>query len=317
MSRPNLSDDARRGTRHDRGGGQPTTLTPAVLRNWRLPVPEGGKAQRGSVLVIGGSRATPGAVLLAGTAALRAGAGVLQLAVAESTAAALSIAVPEARVVGLPETGSGSVSGRGSVAALAGMVAGATTILIGPGLDDIDETAALLRGVCGEAEHSTLVLDAYALGALSRDPELTATRDRPAVLTPNTTEAAILLDGPPGEGDAGPGEVDDDLDQVAVRITRKYGAVTSLHGHVAAPGGGLWCDGGGHAGLGTSGSGDVLAGIVAGLLARGAQPDQAACWAAHVHATAGQRLVPRHGRLGLLARELVDQIAATISELQS
>src|SRR6185503_10691593 len=90
----------------------PAVITPQLLRDWPLPVPEGGKDPRGTVLVAGGSRFTPGAVLLAGVAALRAGAGVLQLAAAESTAAALSIQVPEALVVGLPETADGAVAGR-------------------------------------------------------------------------------------------------------------------------------------------------------------------------------------------------------------
>ena len=78
-------------------------ITPRLLRDWPLPDPRGDKESRGTVLVVGGARFTPGAVLLAGVAALRAGAGRLQLAVNASTAAALSIAVPEAKVVGLPE----------------------------------------------------------------------------------------------------------------------------------------------------------------------------------------------------------------------
>ena len=87
-------------------------ITPRVLRDWPLPDPAASsdKTGRGTVLVVGGSRFTPGAVLLAGESAMRAGAGRLQLAVVESTAAALSITVPEAKVVGLPETKSGSVS---------------------------------------------------------------------------------------------------------------------------------------------------------------------------------------------------------------
>src|SRR3954465_4838190 len=86
-------------------------ITPGLLRGWRLPDPAGDKEARGTVLVVGGSRFTPGAVLLAGTAALRAGAGRLQLATHDDNAPALSIAVPEARVVGLPATPSGSVDG--------------------------------------------------------------------------------------------------------------------------------------------------------------------------------------------------------------
>src|SRR5918998_897901 len=123
---------------------EPRIVTPQLLRDWPLPVPGGGKDSRGTVLVVGGSRFTPGAVLLAGIAALRAGAGVLQLAVAESTAAVLSIQVPEALVVGLPETPAGAVAGE-SDGQLSELVAEADVVTVGPGLKSIDETRKLLR----------------------------------------------------------------------------------------------------------------------------------------------------------------------------
>src|SRR6266511_2785541 len=116
-------------------------ITARLLREWPLPDPQGSKDSRGTVLVAGGSRFNPGAVLLAGVAALRAGAGRLQLAVESSTAAALSVAVPEARVVDLPER-------HGDVpAALLDLASKADVIAIGPGLDDVDETAKLMRKV--------------------------------------------------------------------------------------------------------------------------------------------------------------------------
>ncbi len=177
-------------------------------------------------------------------------------------------------------------------------------MLLGPGLDDVDETVALLHGtVDALAADAGLVLDAYALGALARVPELGR---RAAVLTPNTREGAILLGRDPGE-----------LSDDAVEIARRYGAVTSLYGHVATPGGRRFQEEGGDTGLGTSGSGDVLAGVVAGLLARGAEPDQAACWATYVHAAAGQRLAARVGRIGFLARDLADEVPRVLTELAS
>ncbi|MBQ1070840.1 NAD(P)H-hydrate dehydratase [Micromonospora sp. D75] len=278
-------------------------ITPALLRDWALPVPTGGKAARGTVLVVGGSRYTPGAVLLAGVAALRAGAGVLQLAAAESTAASLSIQVPEALVVGLPETGDGAVRGDpGDL--LRGLVAEADVVAVGPGLTDIETTGELLRLVLDAAGRETaLVLDAYALGALSHAPELLAGSGRKAVLTPNLTEAKHLLGRDPG----------DDLDAEAVELAGRYDAVVSLYGHIATPDGRAWREESGDAGLGTSGSGDVRSGLLAGLLSRGADPAQAACWAAFAHAVSGQRLVPRYGRIGFLARELLDEIPYTIA----
>jgi ADP-dependent NAD(P)H-hydrate dehydratase len=263
-------------------------ITPRVLRDWPLPDPEGGKESRGTVLVVGGSKFTPGAVLLAGVAALRAGAGRLQLAVAEETTVALSIAVPEAKVVALPGTP---------------LASGADVIALGPGLDDIDETTSLMRDVLGAAGPETgVVLDAYALGALSKDASLLPEPGR-AVLTPNMVEAEHLLGRSPG----------DDPGSAAVELAGKYGAVVSLYGHIASPDGRRWIEETGDVGLGTSGSGDVRAGIVAGLLARGADPAQAACWAAYVHGVSGQRLALRHGRTGFLARELVDELARTIA----
>jgi ADP-dependent NAD(P)H-hydrate dehydratase len=278
-------------------------ITPALLRDWALPVPTGGKEHRGRALVVGGSRFTPGAVLLAGVAALRAGAGVLQLATAESTATALSIQVPEALVVGLPETSDGAVAG-GPGGLLADLVADADVVAVGPGLKDIDANRGLLDLVLGAAGPETpLVFDAYALGALSHAPDLLVGSGRPVVLTPNLTEAQHLLDR----------DLGDDLDAEAAEVARRYDAVVSLYGHIATPDGRGWREESGDAGLGTSGSGDVRAGLLAGLLSRGAQPAQAACWAAFAHAVSGQRLAPRYGRIGFLARELLDEIPHTLA----
>jgi ADP-dependent NAD(P)H-hydrate dehydratase len=269
-------------------------ITPQVLRDWPLPDPQGGKEARGTVLVVGGSRATPGAVLLAGVAALRAGAGRLQLAVDASTVTALSIAVPEAKVVGLDENAD----------ELEQLAADADVIAIGPGLDDIDVTSRLLHTVLDAVGKDTaMVLDAYALGALSKEQDLLTGRSRQVVLTPNVTEAERLLGREPT----------DDLAAEAAELAARYEATVSLFGHIATPDGRSWREESGDVGLGTSGSGDVRAGIVAGLLGRGAEPAQAACWGAFAHAVSGQRLAPRYGRTGFLARELVDEVAYTIA----
>ncbi|WP_238454545.1 NAD(P)H-hydrate dehydratase [Micromonospora sp. ATA51] len=228
---------------------------------------------------------------------------MLQLATAESTATALSIQVPEALVVGLPETSDGAVAG-GPGGLLADLVADADVVAVGPGLKDIDATRGLLDLVLGAAGPETpLVFDAYALGALSHAPDLLVGSGRPVVLTPNLTEAQHLLDR----------DLGDDLDAEAAEVARRYDTVVSLYGHIATPDGRGWREESGDAGLGTSGSGDVRAGLLAGLLSRGAQPAQAACWAAFAHAVSGQRLAPRYGRIGFLARELLDEIPQTLA----
>lgn len=289
-------------------------LSPALLRAHPLPEPTGGKDARGGVLVLGGARSTPGAVLLAGLAALRVGAGRLTLGVAESVAGALAVTVPEAGVVGLPQGPDGAVAGAGD--GLAGELARADVVVVGPGLDAPEGTLALLRAVVADAPLTTpLVLDAFALGVLHDAPDLRdAVRGR-AVLTPNATEAAHLLGEDP---DAAPDEGRDADDvPVAARIADAYGTVVVCAGVVAEPHGRRWRSSTGYSGLGTSGSGDVLAGAVGGLLARGADLAQAACFGVEAHGVAGDRLAAGVGPLGYLARELLDELPRVLVELRA
>lgn len=286
-------------------GDAAEVVTPSLLREWPLPDPGSSKYGRGQVLVVGGAARTPGSVLLAGEAALRVGGGHLQLAVAESVAAALAVAVPEAGVVALPQTASGSV--RGSGVDRLSNAHSADVVLIGPGLDDADEAAELLRALVpmlgGEA---VVVLDAYGLGVLpGLDDVQYALRGR-LVLTPNSEEMRRLL-----------GDEPDDAARAAAQIAHKYDAVVTASGYVADPGGRCWQMSTGHTGLGTSGSGDVLAGTVAGLLARGAELDQAACWGTHLHAASGDRLAARQGPLGFLARDLLGELPLLLVELSA
>jgi hydroxyethylthiazole kinase-like uncharacterized protein yjeF len=289
---------------------EPVVLTPALLREWSLPARDGTKDERGGVLVVGGARRTPGAVALAGLSALRIGAGRLTLAVAESVAPALAVATPEAGVLGLPESADGSPTGK-PPAHLTDELGRADAVVVGPGLDEPDGAAALVRVVLAALAEAgddgpALLLDAFALGVLpglGDDVTLPAGR---TVLTPNLTEAARLL------------EVDEaDPADAAVRVAERWGAVVTCAGTVAHPDGRRWASATGYAGLGTSGSGDVLAGAIAGVLASGAPPEQAAAWGTAVHGTAGDRLAARIGPLGYLARELVDELPALLVELQA
>ena len=291
-------------------------VTPTLLRGWPLPGGGAGKDDRGSVLVIGGARKTPGAALLAGTAALRAGAGRLTLAVAGSTAVQVAVALPEAGVVGLAETDDGAVKGNG-VSALADELGKAAAVLVGPGLDDMGETESLLRELLklesGQGNDTddmpAIVLDAYALGCL---PELVDDLGPWAgrlILTPNITESGILL-----------GRDVEDLHQDVAEIAGRYRAVVSCQGVIAEDPDGtgdvrVWEITTGYGGLGTSGSGDILAGAIAGLRARGTSDAQATCWGTHLHAAAGDRLASRLGSLGYLARELADELPALMMEL--
>ncbi len=299
----------------------PTLVTPSLLRDWPLPAPGEDKYSRGSVLVIGGARATPGAALLAGAAALRAGAGKLTLAVAESVAVQVGVALPECGAMGLPETSSGSVTGEG-LDLISSYLDSADAILVGPGLDDPDLAEDLLRALverestAGEKNDGggpAVVLDAFALGALVNVADRCGPWKGRLILTPNPKEAEILL-----------GRDLKDLPADVAEIADRYQAVVSCQGLIARPSGPdapeeseLWKITTGYGGLGTSGSGDVLAGAIAGLRARGTTGPQAACWGTHLHAAAADRLASRLGPLGFLARELADELPALMLELNT
>ncbi len=279
-------------------------LTPTLLRGWALPGVGDSKYSRGQVLVVGGAARTPGAAQLAGLAALRVGAGHLTLAIAEQAAVAMAVATPEAGVVGLPQDAKGSVTGDGA-ALLEDRLGSADVVVLGPGLDDAELTADLVRAAVPLlSDDAWLVLDAYALGVLPGLREVVAPLAGRLVLTPNSAEGGRLL-----------GRDLDDLEADAAEIARTYGAVVSCHTVVADPEGRRWRTGAGQVGLATSGSGDVLAGAVAGILARGTEPAQAVCWASHVHAAAGDRLAASVGRLGFLAGELLAELPRVLVEL--
>lgn len=292
-------------------GGSPESprlVTADLLRSWPLPEPAGSKYARGQVLVVGGSCTTPGAAILAGTAALRMGAGRLTVATAEGVATQLAVALPVCGTCPLPQDERGSVTGVGVAALLEDELGRADAVLVGPGLLSGDGTVRLLAEIADTLPADLpVVLDAAAATAL---PDLDDASARALggrlVLTPNTRELARLLDVD---------EVDDeDVAPSALDISRRFDAVVACGPWVAA-GHGLWHVSTGDTGLGTSGSGDVHAGALVGLLGRGASPVQATVWATHVHAAAGDVLAARWGRIGYLADEVTAELPHVLRSL--
>lgn len=287
-------------------------LTPEALRDWPLPRTPGSKYARGQLLVVGGARSTPGAVMLAALAAMRVGGGRLSIGVASSVAVPVAVAIPEAGVIGLEETSRGSVVGACNDE-LAAELSVADAVLVGPGLDDREESAGLVRAVIAQVvPQARLLLDAHALTALSdigRGDLGTVDLAGRLVLTPNLGEAATLLGCELGDIEAAAAE------DLSAQIAVGYQAVVTLQGCVADATGTVRRVATGHSGLATSGSGDVLAGAITGLLGRGADPDQAAAWGSYIHAAAGDRLAARVGPTGFLARELLDELPRVLVEL--
>lgn len=293
---------------------RPAEIDADALR--RMPLPslddDADKDARGRVLIIGGTLENPGGLLLAAQAAMRAGAGKLQLATADAIAPAVGIAVPEARVFGVPSRAPDALQA-GAGKGLGEKADRVDALLIGPGLIDEDAAGRLARGVLRRIEKPAVVLDAGGLAALREDPRALARLDGRAVLTPHAGEMAQLLGM---ERDA----VEADPRAAARRAVDAFGVVVALKGAetiIAAPDGSMFRYAGGGVGLATSGSGDVLGGIVAGLLARGADPLCAAAWGVFLHGEAGNALARRYGAVGFLARELPGEVPAILHRVSS
>ncbi|MGV7210094.1 NAD(P)H-hydrate dehydratase [Oxalobacteraceae bacterium A2-2] len=307
-------------------------LTTRALCEWPLPMPsfDADKEVRGMVLVIAGSREMPGAALLAATAALRAGAGKLCVVTAASIAAVVGAALPEARVIGLEETADGGLN-LSSPRGVPQLCRKADAILIGPGMEDEDATAALVRALLPDCAGKALILDAAAMRVVSHTSDgehalhcnaAQAEAANQEAATPPLFGGPVLLTPHAGELAGLSGADKQDIaarpEQAAAEAAQRWGAVVALKGAltvIAAPDGRRWRHQGGNTGLAISGSGDALAGIVAGLAARGASIEQAAAWGVALHAMAGDQLALKHGPLGYLAREISAEVPALLRAL--
>jgi ADP-dependent NAD(P)H-hydrate dehydratase len=285
----------------------------ALLRSLPLERIDGPatKRERGTALVVGGSAETPGGALLAGIAALRMGAGKLQIATVASAAAPLAVAVPESRVVALAETSGGAIAPE-SIEVLAPVAAKADAVLVGTSTLDPDATGALLERLVPQLGNDTvLVLDAGAIAILRDRPEIIRARAARTTVIPNPVEMATLLAAHEDDVRREPAGV---LHEAVTRL----GCVVSLRDSTTRTTGPElphYVDESGHHALGTSGSGDVLAGALLGLAARGADPLRATLWAVHVHGLAGERLGVHGPGIGTLARELLAELPIAVQSI--
>jgi hydroxyethylthiazole kinase-like uncharacterized protein yjeF len=288
-------------------------VTDELLAGWRPPriSNDSDKEGRGQVMVLAGGAQVAGATLLTAVAALRAGAGKLKIAAPASLAQGLALAMPEARVIPSPETADGELAPE-AAEALAEAFGGCDAAVIGPGMLDEGSAGELALRLI-EGEGPAMVVDAAAMAGLMQEPERARPLGGRLVLTPHAGEMASLAG-------CSKDEVAADPLSLARRVSATLKAVIVLKGPttlIVSPDGAAWRHEAGLAGLATSGSGDVLAGVIAGLMARGCPPAQAAVWGVAAHARAGRALSERIAPIGFLARELLDAIAPVLGELEA
>lgn len=266
------------------------------------PIIDGDKESKGRLLIVAGSREVPGAALLASLAAMRAGAGKLRIATVESISTQVGIATPEAMVIGLPEDDHGGLRTT-APKVIREHAEEVDAVVAGPGLAKGEACAAIADALLGS--DARLAFDAALLHSL--EPPKSERLSAPLLL-PHSGELASLLDcdeeaverDPVGCG------------RRAAELYRSLVLVKGVTSHVVTPDGKVWTYDGGAPGLGVSGSGDVLAGIVGGLLARGAEPLCALLWAVWLHGEAGAALSKKVGPIGFLARQIADVIPALL-----
>ncbi|HEX8090754.1 MAG TPA: NAD(P)H-hydrate dehydratase, partial [Blastocatellia bacterium] len=287
-------------------------ITRTLLRDWPIPQPhpQGDKEERGRLLLVGGSPQMPGAIILAATAALRAGAGKVQVATCASVAPPVACALLEGRVFAMPETKDGGIA-PAAAAAIIERAIEADSVLIGPGLVDEDSITGLLDRLLPVLTGIPLLLDAGALTVLSSLQHHMSPLGEGAIISPHAGEMASLLR-------CEREEITRDIVRAAREAVGQYTVNVLLKGAetlLATPGGKLYRHHAGNVGLATGGSGDTLAGLIGGLMARGASPQQAAAWSVYVHARAGERLARSIGPLGFLAREMLPIFPSLFAEL--
>lgn len=273
------------------------------------PVTEEDKNSRGKLLVVAGTREIAGAASICANAALRAGAGKVSIATVESVAPHVGMAVPEARVIAIPETRKGGFA-HSSIARLAELAADHDAVVAGPGMSPTRVATSLAAALC--AVGRPLALDAALLHGLAPAAKDAREAHVMPILLPHSGEMASLI-GCSAE------EVEADPLTCGHRAARRYDSIILVKGpesHVVTPSGEAWKYRGGGPGLGVSGSGDTLAGILGGLLARGSAPLEALLWSVWLHGEAGASLARKVGQIGFFAREIAGEVPALLGKAQ-
>ena len=273
------------------------------------------KGSYGRVLVVAGSTGMTGAAALASEAALRAGAGLVTLATPKHLNSILESLLPEVMTFPLPETEAGSLSVSAASTILKFAEKTKSVLAIGPGLSQHSDTVALVHQlVCENREQGLnlrMVIDADGLNAIAQAPEIISLVDGEAVLTPHPGEMARLTNTPVST-------LEKDRIRTAQTFANEHGVTLVFKGAptvTSDANGNVWINSTGNPGMGTGGMGDVLTGIIAGLMAQGLSTERAATLAVYIHGLAGDIVSERLGLHGLIASDVLKAVPEAISSL--
>ena len=290
--------------------------TTAEVSHWVPPRPSAShKGTYGRVLIVAGSTGMTGAAALASEAALRTGAGLVTLATPKHLNPILEGLLPEVMTLPLVETEVGSLSVSATSAILEFAEKTKSVLAIGPGLSQHPDTVALVHQLVRENREQKLgrrmVVDADGLNALSHTPEIISLLDSEAVLTPHPGEMARLTSTPVPSLEA-------DRIRTAQQFASEHNLTLVFKGAptvTGLPNGDVWINATGNAGMATGGMGDVLTGIIAGLMAQGHASETAAVLGVYLHGVAGDIAAEAFGMHGLIASDVLKAVPKAISSL--
>jgi NAD(P)H-hydrate epimerase len=257
------------------------------------------KGSRGRVVIVAGATGLTGAAALSALGAQRIGAGLVTVACPESLNAILEVKLTEPMTAPVPEVEGGFLSLR-AAGRILHLCTNVNSVVIGPGIGRHRETAQLVRELVTKLT-LPMVVDADALNLLGGQLDIFRAAKAPVILTPHPGEAAWLLK-------TSISEVEQNRLKVAKQIAEGYNVVLVLKGRhtvIASPKGEIRINPTGNRALATAGTGDVLSGVIGGLLAQRLNPFDAATVGVYLHGLAGERLARRMGPDGLLAGDLL------------
>ena len=291
-----------------------TSATQAA--QWMPPRPlSSHKGSYGRVLVVAGSTGMTGAAALASEAALRAGAGLVTLATPKHLNPILEGLLPEVMTLPLPETDAGSLAVSATSTLLEFAEKTKSILAIGPGLSQHPETVSFVHHLIREnREHGLnlrMVIDADGLNALAQDRETLSLLNSETVLTPHPGEMARLTNT------AVP-TLEKDRIRTVQQFASEHGVTLVFKGAptvTGTPNGNLWVNSTGNPGMATGGMGDVLTGIIAGLMAQGISSESAAALGVYLHGLAGDIATETSGMHGLIASDVLKTVPQAISSL--
>ena len=267
------------------------------------------KGSRGRVVVVAGATGLTGAAALSALGAQRIGAGLVTVACPESLNAILEVKLTEPMTAPVPEVEGGFLSLR-AASRILHLCTNVNSVVIGPGIGRHRETAQLVRELLTKIT-LPMVVDADALNLLGGQLDIFKAVKAPVILTPHPGEAAWLLK-------ISISEVEQNRLKVAKQIAEGYNVVLVLKGRhtvIASPKGEIRINPTGNRGLATAGTGDVLSGVIGGLLAQRVNPFDAATLGVYLHGLAGERLARRMGPDGLLAGDLLPMFPKVLRQI--